>query len=180
MTAGPGLTNTVTAVKNAQVAQSPLLLLGGAASTLLQVCSSCGGGYRGPQGDSKGSHGNCPTPSLPETGCAPGHGSHVLIPAALQVLCICAEGAGHCTHPESCNGCRAVRHPRYEGQVLGTDQALGPRCWGRCHRLGILPVPSGPVFVELPLDVQYPYFMVEKEMLPVNLPRGLVGRVVFW
>jgi acetolactate synthase-like protein len=36
------------------------------------------------------------------------------------------------------------------------------------------------VFVELPLDVQYPYFMVEKEMLPVNLPRGLVGRVVFW
>ncbi|XP_012883731.1 PREDICTED: acetolactate synthase-like protein [Dipodomys ordii] len=36
VTAGPGLTNTVTAVKNAQVAQSPVLLLGGAASTLLQ------------------------------------------------------------------------------------------------------------------------------------------------
>lgn len=39
VTAGPGLTNTVTAVKNAQVAQSPVLLLGGAASTLLQVPS---------------------------------------------------------------------------------------------------------------------------------------------
>lgn len=37
MTAGPGLTNTVTAVKNAQMAESPLLLMGGAAATLLQV-----------------------------------------------------------------------------------------------------------------------------------------------
>lgn len=36
VTAGPGLTNTVTAVKNAQMAESPLLLLGGAAGTLLQ------------------------------------------------------------------------------------------------------------------------------------------------
>ncbi|MCI4389781.1 hypothetical protein PGIGA_G00103000 [Pangasianodon gigas] len=36
VTAGPGLTNTVTAVKNAQMAESPLLLMGGAASTLLQ------------------------------------------------------------------------------------------------------------------------------------------------
>lgn len=38
VTAGPGLTNTVTAVKNAQMAESPLLLMGGAAATLLQVC----------------------------------------------------------------------------------------------------------------------------------------------
>lgn len=37
VTAGPGLTNTVTAVKNAQMAESPLLLIGGAAGTLLQV-----------------------------------------------------------------------------------------------------------------------------------------------
>jgi acetolactate synthase-like protein len=36
VTAGPGLTNTVTAVKNAQTAQSPLVLLGGAAATLLK------------------------------------------------------------------------------------------------------------------------------------------------
>uniref|UniRef100_A0A671L140 2-hydroxyacyl-CoA lyase 2 n=1 Tax=Sinocyclocheilus anshuiensis TaxID=1608454 RepID=A0A671L140_9TELE len=36
VTAGPGLTNTVTAVKNAQMAESPLLLIGGAAATLLQ------------------------------------------------------------------------------------------------------------------------------------------------
>lgn len=40
VTAGPGLTNTVTAVKNAQMAESPLLLMGGAAGTLLQVESA--------------------------------------------------------------------------------------------------------------------------------------------
>jgi acetolactate synthase-like protein len=36
VTAGPGVTNAITALKNAQMAQSPLVLLGGAAATLLQ------------------------------------------------------------------------------------------------------------------------------------------------
>ena len=36
VTAGPGLTNTVTAVKNAQMAESPLLLIGGAAAGILK------------------------------------------------------------------------------------------------------------------------------------------------
>ncbi len=36
VTAGPGLTNTITALKNAQLAQSPLILIGGAAPTALQ------------------------------------------------------------------------------------------------------------------------------------------------
>jgi len=36
VTAGPGITNAVTALKNAQLAQSPIVLLGGAAPTLLQ------------------------------------------------------------------------------------------------------------------------------------------------
>eukprot|EP00698_Gefionella_okellyi_P001515 TRINITY_DN1144_c0_g1_i1.p1 TRINITY_DN1144_c0_g1~~TRINITY_DN1144_c0_g1_i1.p1 ORF type:complete len:646 (-),score=181.90 TRINITY_DN1144_c0_g1_i1:867-2804(-) len=36
VTAGPGVTNAVTAMKNAQMAQSPLILLGGAAATLLK------------------------------------------------------------------------------------------------------------------------------------------------
>lgn len=36
VTAGPGVTNAVTAVKNAQLAQSPVVLLGGAAATALQ------------------------------------------------------------------------------------------------------------------------------------------------
>jgi acetolactate synthase-1/2/3 large subunit len=36
VTAGPGLTNTITALKNAQLAQSPVVLIGGAAPTALQ------------------------------------------------------------------------------------------------------------------------------------------------
>lgn len=36
VTAGPGVTNTITAVKNAQMAQSPLIILGGAAATILK------------------------------------------------------------------------------------------------------------------------------------------------
>ncbi len=36
VTAGPGLTNSLTALKNAQLAQSPLILLGGAAPTVLK------------------------------------------------------------------------------------------------------------------------------------------------
>jgi acetolactate synthase-1/2/3 large subunit len=36
VTAGPGVTNTITAIKNAQMAQTPLLLFGGATATLLK------------------------------------------------------------------------------------------------------------------------------------------------
>jgi acetolactate synthase-1/2/3 large subunit len=36
VTAGPGVTNTITAVKNAQMAQSPLIIFGGATATLLK------------------------------------------------------------------------------------------------------------------------------------------------
>lgn len=36
VTAGPGVANTITAIKNAQMAQSPLILLGGAAATILR------------------------------------------------------------------------------------------------------------------------------------------------
>ncbi len=36
VTAGPGVTNTITAVKNAQLAQSPMVLLGGATATILK------------------------------------------------------------------------------------------------------------------------------------------------
>lgn len=36
VTAGPGVTNTVTAIKNCRMAQSPMVLLGGAAATVMQ------------------------------------------------------------------------------------------------------------------------------------------------
>ena len=36
VTTGPGVTNTITAVKNAQLAQSPVVVLGGATGTILK------------------------------------------------------------------------------------------------------------------------------------------------
>ena len=56
VTSGPGVTNTVTAVQNAKMAQSPVVLIGGAAATVLkgrgslqdidQVRALLGGGWR--------------------------------------------------------------------------------------------------------------------------------------
>ena len=36
VTAGPGVTNTITAVKNAQMAQTPMVIFGGSTATLLK------------------------------------------------------------------------------------------------------------------------------------------------
>uniref|UniRef100_A0A2I3RCR9 2-hydroxyacyl-CoA lyase 2 n=2 Tax=Pan TaxID=9596 RepID=A0A2I3RCR9_PANTR len=120
VTAGPGLTNTVTAVKNAQMAQSPILLLGGAASTLLQ--------NRG----------------------------------ALQAVDQLS------LFRPLCKFCASVRRVRDIVPTLRAAMAAA--------QSGT----PGPVFVELPIDVLYPYFMVQKEMVPAKPPKGLVGRVVSW
>lgn len=52
--------------------------------------------------------------------------------------------------------------------------------------MGWSPPPSlhpnfvGPVFVELPIDVLYPFHVVEKEMGGTKNARGLRGKVVQW
>ncbi|XP_010638301.1 acetolactate synthase-like protein [Fukomys damarensis] len=120
VTAGPGLTNTVTAVKNAQVAQSPILLLGGAASTLLQK--------RG----------------------------------ALQAIDQMS------LFRPLCKFCASVRRVRDIVPTLRAAMAAA--------QSGT----PGPVFVELPVDVLYPYFMVQKEVVPAIPPKGLMGRVTTW
>ncbi|MBZ3880187.1 Acetolactate synthase-like protein [Sciurus carolinensis] len=120
VTAGPGLTNTVTAVKNAQVAQSAVLLLGGAASTLLQK--------RG----------------------------------ALQAIDQMS------LFRPLCKFCASVRRVRDITPTLRAAMAAA--------QSGT----PGPVFVELPVDVLYPYFMIQKEMVPAKLPKGLMGRVISW
>ncbi|GAB5567839.1 2-hydroxyacyl-CoA lyase 2 isoform X2 [Prionailurus iriomotensis] len=120
VTAGPGLTNTVTAVKNAQIAQSPVLLLGGAASTLLQ--------NRG----------------------------------ALQAIDQMA------LFRPLCKFCASVRRVR---DIVPTLRAA---------MVAAQSGTPGPVFVELPVDVLYPYFIVQKEMVPAKPPKGLVARMVTW
>ncbi|XP_068943037.1 2-hydroxyacyl-CoA lyase 2 isoform X2 [Petaurus breviceps papuanus] len=120
VTAGPGLTNTVTAVKNAQMAQSPVLLLGGAASTLLQG--------RGPlQGIDQMS--------------------------LFRPLC---------------KFCASVRRVR---DIIPTLRAAFAAAQSGT---------PGPVFVELPIDVLYPYFLVQKEVMPSKASKSLMGKLVSW
>lgn len=120
VTAGPGLTNTVTAVKNAQMAQSPVLLLGGAASTLLQ--------NRG----------------------------------ALQAI-----DQMSLLRP-LCKFCASVKRVR---DIMPTLRAAMAAAQSGT---------PGPVFVELPIDVLYPYFMVQKEIVSTTQPKNIMGQIVFW
>ncbi|NWX10937.1 ILVBL protein, partial [Caloenas nicobarica] len=120
VTAGPGVTNTVTAVKNAQMAESPLLLIGGAAATLQK---------------GRGALQDIEQLSLFKTVC------------------------------KSCVSVRAVRDivPTLR-RAMATAQSGTP----------------GPVFVELPIDVLYPFHVVEKEIGATRTPRGLRGTLVTW
>ena len=38
----------------------------------------------------------------------------------------------------------------------------------------------GPVFLELPLDILYPYHIVKKEMVSRSPPKNLFGKVINW
>uniref|UniRef100_A0A8D0KVD0 IlvB acetolactate synthase like n=1 Tax=Strix occidentalis caurina TaxID=311401 RepID=A0A8D0KVD0_STROC len=120
VTAGPGITNTVTAVKNAQMAESPVLLIGGAAASLQK---------------GRGALQDIDQLSLFKTLC------------------------------KSCVSVRAVRDivPTLR-KAIATAQSGTP----------------GPVFVELPIDVLYPFHVVEKEIGGTKSSRGLRGKAVQW
>ncbi|XP_053907906.1 2-hydroxyacyl-CoA lyase 2 isoform X1 [Cuculus canorus] len=120
VTAGPGVTNTVTAIKNAQMAESPVLLLGGAAASLQK---------------GRGALQDIDQLSLFKTLC------------------------------KACVSVRTVRDivPTLR-KAIATAQSATP----------------GPVFVELPIDVLYPFHVVEKEIGGTKSARGLRGKVVQW
>ncbi|XP_043936761.1 2-hydroxyacyl-CoA lyase 2 [Protopterus annectens] len=120
VTAGPGLTNTVTAVKNAQMAESPVLLIGGAAATLLQ-----------------------------------GRG-------ALQDIDQLS------LFKSLCKFCASIRTVREIVPTLRKALALA--------QSGT----PGPVFVEFPINVLYPYHIVEREMAPRGTPKGIMGKAISW
>ncbi|XP_030826600.1 acetolactate synthase-like protein [Camarhynchus parvulus] len=120
VTAGPGVTNAVTAVKNAQMAESPLLLLGGAAASLQKG--------RGALQD------------IPQ------------VPLFPNPLC-------HSEIPKSLNS-----------QIPKLPCAIATAMEGT----------PGPVFVELPIDVLYPFHVVQKELGGSKTPRGLRGKLVQW
>ncbi|POI19263.1 hypothetical protein CIB84_016993 [Bambusicola thoracicus] len=120
VTAGPGVTNAVTAIKNAQMAESPLLLIGGAAASLQK---------------GRGALQDIDQLSLFRTLCK----TCVSVRTVRQIV-------------------PALRH------AIATAQSGTP----------------GPVFVELPIDVLYPFHLVEKEVGGPKSPRGLRGKLVQW
>ncbi|XP_056181845.1 2-hydroxyacyl-CoA lyase 2 isoform X1 [Falco biarmicus] len=120
VTAGPGVTNTVTAIKNAQMAESPVLLIGGAAASLQK-----------------------------------GRGALQDIDQLSLFRTLC----------KACVTARTVRAivPTLR-RAIATAQSGTP----------------GPVFVELPIDVLYPFHVVEKEIGGTKSARGLRGKAVQW
>ncbi|XP_071437857.1 LOW QUALITY PROTEIN: 2-hydroxyacyl-CoA lyase 2-like, partial [Pithys albifrons albifrons] len=120
VTAGPGVTNAVTAMKNAQLAEVPLLLLGGAAASLQK-----------------------------------GRGALQDIEqlALFRPLCKVAL-------------------------TVGTVRDIVPTL-RRAFAIAQGGTP-GPVFVELPIDVLYPFHVVEKELCGTRSGHGLGARVVQW
>uniref|UniRef100_A0A669QXN5 2-hydroxyacyl-CoA lyase 2 n=1 Tax=Phasianus colchicus TaxID=9054 RepID=A0A669QXN5_PHACC len=120
VTAGPGVTNAVTAIKNAQMAESPLLLIGGAAASLQK---------------GRGALQDIDQLSLFRTLCK----ACVSVPTVRQIV------------------------PTLR-RAIATAQSGTP----------------GPVFVELPIDVLYPFHVVEKEVGGPKNTRGLRGKLVQW
>ncbi|XP_058022722.1 2-hydroxyacyl-CoA lyase 2 isoform X1 [Ahaetulla prasina] len=120
VTAGPGVTNTVTAMKNAQMAESPVLLIGGATGTLQK-----------------------------------GRGALQDIDqlALLKPLC---------------KFCASVNTVKDIAPVLRKAIAVA-----QCNT-------PGPVFVEFPLDILYPYHLVEREILRNAFPKSLKGKALNW
>jgi acetolactate synthase-like protein len=116
VTAGPGLTNTVTAIKNAQMAESPLLLIGGCAANL-----------------SKGR-------------------------GALQDIDHMSVFKSICKYTISVKRVRQI--PKSLRQAIYIAQSGTP----------------GPVFVEFPIDVLYPYHLVEREVGIKPNPKTLADR----
>lgn len=118
VTAGPGLTNTVTAVKNAQMAESPVLLLGGAAATAVK-----------------------------------GRGALQDIDQLSLFRSLCKFTATVTTVRD------IVPTMRKALQVAQSDT-------------------PGPVFVELPIDVLYPYSIVQSEVGFKGTPKALSQKLV--
>jgi len=121
VTAGPGITNTITAIKNAQMAESAVLVMGGAAAGLLQ-----------------------------------GRGALQDIDQMVLVKSLCKYS-------------KRVTCVRELGDSI--REAI------QAAKSGV----PGPVFVELPIDVLYPYSMVAKEVVPPGPPpKGIKQMVVNW
>lgn len=120
VTAGPGLTNTITAVKNAQMAESPVLIIGGAAATILK-----------------------------------GRGALQDIDQLSLFKPLC----------KLCTSVKCIRDiVPVVRQSLQVAQSGTP----------------GPVFIEFPIDVLYPYEIVSKELGVRAEGKSIMHKITNW
>ncbi|XP_017476855.1 PREDICTED: acetolactate synthase-like protein [Rhagoletis zephyria] len=120
VTAGPGVTNTVTAVKNAQMAESPIVLLGGAAAGILK---------------GRGALQDIEQLSIFKTITK----KQFIIEKVRDIVPMMKE-------------------------AFQTAQSGTP----------------GPVYVELPIDILYPYAIISKEFISSTGGKSLQGKLVDW
>ena len=121
VTAGPGVTNTVTAVKNAQMAESPIILLGGAAASIL-------------------------------------------------------KGRGALQDIEQLSLFKTITKKQF---VIDKVRDIVP-LMKEAFQVAQSGTP-GPVYVELPIDVLYPYPIISKEIVGTAAQgKGFAGKAVGW
>lgn len=108
VTAGPGLTNTVTAIKNAQMAESPVVVIAGAAATLLK-----------------------------------GRGSL----QDIDQLSLLKSATKQCFKVDCVRDITPTLREAFRVSQVGVP---------------------GPVFVELPIDVLYPYHIIEEQFTAMS------------
>ena len=161
VTAGPGLTNTVTAVKNAQMAESPILLIG----KVLPGKTYC----------------NLLTIFL------------LFIKGGAAATILKGRGALQDIDQMSlfkpiCKFCATITSIRDIASVLKraiqVAQSGTPGKKDFCHfcqrNNASMYTSTGPVFVEFPIDVLYPYEIIKKEVGVKDESRGIVNKVVNW
>ncbi|XP_009889205.1 PREDICTED: acetolactate synthase-like protein [Charadrius vociferus] len=196
-TGGPGVTNTVTAVKNAQMAESPVLLIGGAAATLQKMSNQpC----PEPPAENRGAEG-IPFPP-PPTYTPPrfpagriGVAARTGGPGVTNTV-TAVKNAQMAESPVLLIGGAAATLQKGRGALQDIDQlslfkTLCKTCVSVRTVRDIVPAlrqaiataqsgTPGPVFVELPIDVLYPFHVVEKEIGGTKSGRGLRGKMVQW
>ncbi|KAI2799764.1 hypothetical protein BLOT_014696 [Blomia tropicalis] len=120
VTAGPGVTNTITAVKNAQMAESPIILMGGAAAGIL-------------------------------------------------------KGRGALQDIEQAQLFKTITKKQF---IVEKVRDIVPMM-KEAFQLAQSGTP-GPVYVELPIDILYPYNIIAKEFVSQTSSKTMQGKFVNW
>lgn len=152
VTAGPGLTNTITAIKNAQMAESPVVVIAGAAATMLKG--------RG---------------SLQDIDQMLASQNHQTDSNFISYSLYTITNFSFSYHPT----CRSLLKTATK-KCFAVDcvRDITPTL-REAFRVSQIDVP-GPVFVELPVDILYPYSIIAEQFssMSTKKSRGIITKAV--